>query len=142
MATLASIHTAVVAALVALGGSWSQSPLHPQAFARTPDSIAHCAFAVDIPSSEEAGNRNRGATPVKDQLVVRFYARVVPTTQVLSFTEALALEEAVRSAVVAVNGTGANVFHAIYQRSTREINAAGDYQLVTLTFTLTHYATL
>jgi len=138
MAALSSIRQQLAAALSALGTPWAESPLHPQAFARSPDSVKHGAFAVDLGAGTNTESRPRAQLAQREALTVQFWARVVPAKQRDSFDDALDLEVAARNALLAATGATSNHFHVTYQTSTRELQPAGDFQLVTLACTVHH----
>ena len=141
MAATSALRQALAAALVAVGEPFRESPLHPQAFARTPDSIAHGAFCIDLPDDEEGGTRQRDSMRLQESVVVQFWARVVPSAQRDSFDTALGLRDTARDALVQSHGTAPNVFDLRFLRSTLRLTEAGDFQLVTLTFAAIHAVT-
>ncbi len=142
MASLSSIRQQVAAALTELGTPWAESPLHPQAFARSPDSVKHGAFAVDLPIGTNTESRPRAQLAQRESLTVQFWARVVPAKQGDSFDTALDLEVSARNALLATTGAASHHFHVTYQTSTRELQPAGDFQLVTLNCTVHHFSSV
>lgn len=140
MASLPNIRAAIAAAVLAVDATaWKQVPIHPQAFVRSPDSVRHLGFSIDIPSEASSEARHLGETVSTARLAVRFWHAVKPASQTDSFDAALAAAALVRDAVEASTlNDASDAYEATHVSTTWELSASGDHQLVTVLFSVFH----
>lgn len=92
-----------IATHVALLTPWKESPVPADVFGRSPDSLAHQAFAVGVLPLAVVGDRQSyvDGAQVRTECVIRYAWRVAPKAQLPSYDAALAAGQALVAQVMA-----------------------------------------
>lgn len=143
---LSSIRSRVATALEAIAGAGlNQSPLPYGAFGRTPNSIAHKAFAVGIGGSNAMDDRQRpteGAM-LQTDLDITFAFRLRPLDQLTDVDNQLNLENTIITALLdRSNAVLYPNLHIKLISTNRALTDSGEYILSTLSFEALHFIPL
>lgn len=143
---LSSIRSRVATALEAItGAGLKQSPLPFDAFGRTPNSIAHKAFAVGIGGSNAMDDRQRpieGAM-LQTDLDITFAFRLRPLDQLTDVDNQLNLENTIITALL--DRTNTSLYPNLHIKlisTNRALTDSGEYILSTLSFEALHFIPL
>ena len=113
-------------------------PLPPSYFRRIQNTIAHKGFTVDMPTSNDEGERmRRGLTYVTSNARVIFAYRLRPKDIITDYDLCMDAEEDIINAVL---GTVQDM-QIRYNRSTRDVPDSMEYMITTLEFTILHTIT-
>ena len=143
---LSTIRNRLKTALEAIAGAdLKQSPLPYGAFARTPNSIAHKAFAIGFTSSTAQDDRQRATVGSLTQtsLVITMAYRLRPLAQIADVDNTLDLENNIIIAVCNRADTSlyANT-HFKFTNLNRVLSENGEYLLSDISFEILHYLPL
>lgn len=140
---VSAVRDAVAARAASLSG-WTESIWHPDLFpGQDPGTVAHQAFAVAVPTTENVGGRAVGgrAALVQTPVNVRFTVRLTPKDQRDAFNAALVAEKALLDHLMAT-GWAAD-FALVWRGSDRSLPPGlQGWQLVQLRLQATHYLSL
>jgi len=113
-------------------------PLPPSYFRRIQNTIAHKGFTVDMPTSNDEGERmRRGLTYVTSNARVIFAYRLRPKDIITDYDLCMDAEEDIINAVL---GTVQDM-QIRYNRSNREVSNSMEYMITTIDFTILHTIT-
>lgn len=147
MATLklSTIRGRIATTLEDIGVGLKQSILPAGGFGRTPNSIAHKAFAVDIGGSNARDDRQRpveGAM-IQTDMSIKLAYRLRPLAQLADVDNGLDLENTIISNLL--DRTKTTLYpnlHVRFISSNRILTDSGEYVISTLSFELLHFIPL
>lgn len=136
----AAVRSAIASRLTALGAPWSESAFQADMVGRDPSSVEHGRFSVDMPSSQNAGERSKAVIMVRPQVVIRFCWSIKPLNMVESYSDAQAAELLLLRTLLPDVWTGD--FRLLWSSSQRRTLDDGVYRLVEMTFNAQFYLSL
>lgn len=146
--TPSALRQRVAARVTAIGSTWWEAPVAPTQFGASavPDAIpatkAHLAFAVDMPTTDDAEETRQKASygaNVTTDVKVRFLARHTPgpTNSLASQDAALDAEHALVKQLCAQSSAWPVDLRILYRRTDRTINDTGEWFEYAVHFSIT-----
>lgn len=147
MATLklSTIRGRISTALEGLGEGLKQSPLPSGGFGRTPNSIAHKAFSVEIGGSNAQDDRQRSieGAMLQTDMNIKLAYRIRPLSQLVDVDGCLDLENVIIANLLdRSNSSLYPNLHIKLISSNRILTDSGEYIISTLSFELLHFIPL
>jgi hypothetical protein len=135
-----TVRSAIAARIASIGAPWSESAFQADMTGRDPSTIQHGCFSVDMPSSQNVGERSKTVIMVRPQVVVRFCWSIKPLDQVESYSDAQTSELLLLRTLLPDVWTGD--FRLLWASSVRRTLDDGVYRLVEMTFNAQFYLSL
>lgn len=139
MASFAEIRQAIQTQVQTVSG-FTLIPLPPSYFRRVQNTIAHKGFTIDVTTSNDEGERMRGAGSVYISSTVRviFAYRLRPKDIITDYDNSMDTEQSVIKAVLGSYAGIQSGMQVRYNRSTRDVPDSMEYMITTLEFTILH----
>jgi hypothetical protein len=139
MASFAEVRQAIQEKVETVSG-FILIQLPPNYFRRVQNTIAHKGFTIDISTSNDSGERMRGAAAIYISSTARviFAYRLRPKDIITDYDNCLDVEQNVIKAVLGSYSGIQSGIQVRYNRSTRDVPDSMEYMIVTLEFTVLH----
>jgi hypothetical protein len=139
MASFAEVRQAIQTQVQTVSG-FTLIPLPPSYFRRVQNTIAHKGFTIDVTTSNDEGERMRGAGSVYISSTVRviFAYRLRPKDIITDYDNSMDTEQSVIKAVLGSYAGIQSGMQVRYNRSTRDVPDSMEYMITTLEFTILH----
>lgn len=148
--TWAEVRQDFATRIAAIDAAWWEAPVPFDLFGPSlvPDAVpsgrGHLSFAVGVPSSESAGDRQKAADGLwlRSLVAVRFLARIPPKGQVAGVDAGLVAELALVAQIMAQSASWPVNFQILYDSSTRSTPAPGEWAMHEVRFKAYHRVTI
>ena len=131
-------------ALIADDPGFSQANVLAEVYGFTAGSLIHKGFAVSVPATSPAGDRQRAeaGTHVEDQILVRWSFQIRPTDQWTDYKAALDAEQTLIAACMSSDASMRSKTGIAFISASREVTSEGAWVIGDLQFSALHLLSL